>query len=192
MTEQVSALLDGELSDHECGAQIELLRQDAQCREAWATYNLIGDALRGHVGRGCAKAVSARLEAEPVVLCPGAMRRSRKGPAWTAVSVAASVAAVAFVAWTALPMMSQPAVQVAGGANVLPAVASAAPATTLAVARASASPLPLRSDRAAVSSSPVPTGPDVDNYLLAHQQYSPSNAIQGVAPYVRLVSDERR
>jgi len=31
----------------------------------------------------------------------------------------------------------------------------------------------------------------VENYLLAHQRFSPSNAMQGVAPYVRLVVEER-
>jgi sigma-E factor negative regulatory protein RseA len=29
----------------------------------------------------------------------------------------------------------------------------------------------------------------VNEYLMAHQEYSPSNAFQGVAPYVRTVSE---
>jgi hypothetical protein len=37
----------------------------------------------------------------------------------------------------------------------------------------------------------VPAGEVANNYLLAHQRYSPSNAMQGVASYVRTVSEER-
>jgi len=37
----------------------------------------------------------------------------------------------------------------------------------------------------------VPAGQVANDYLLAHQRYSPSNAMQGVAPYVRAVSEER-
>lgn len=38
---------------------------------------------------------------------------------------------------------------------------------------------------------PVPAGEGAKDYLLAHQRYSPSNAMQGVAPYVRTVAEER-
>ncbi len=37
----------------------------------------------------------------------------------------------------------------------------------------------------------VPAGEGAKDYLLAHQRYSPSNAMQGVAPYVRTVAEER-
>lgn len=36
----------------------------------------------------------------------------------------------------------------------------------------------------------VPESAGVQGYLLAHQRYSPSSAMQGVAPYVRLVTDD--
>ena len=32
----------------------------------------------------------------------------------------------------------------------------------------------------------------LNDYLIAHQEYSPSTAIQGVAPYVRTVADSQR
>jgi hypothetical protein len=35
------------------------------------------------------------------------------------------------------------------------------------------------------------TAAEVENYLLAHQPYSHTSTLQGVAPYVRTVSDER-
>jgi hypothetical protein len=37
----------------------------------------------------------------------------------------------------------------------------------------------------------VPAGEGAKDYLLAHQRYSPSNAMQGVAPYVRTVAEQR-
>ena len=37
---------------------------------------------------------------------------------------------------------------------------------------------------------PVPLPAATDDYLLAHQGYSPRNRLQGVAPYVRTVSGQ--
>jgi sigma-E factor negative regulatory protein RseA len=37
----------------------------------------------------------------------------------------------------------------------------------------------------------VPAGEGAKDYLLAHQRYSPSSAMQGVAPYVRTVAEQR-
>ena len=80
---------------------------------------------------------------------------------WIALSAAASIAAVAFVGWMALSGVQQDSVQVAA----MPA--------------------------AEVKQAAVPAGEVANDYLLAHQRYSPSNAMQGVAPYVRTVSEER-
>ena len=78
-----------------------------------------------------------------------------------ALSAAASVAAVAFVGWMALSAWQQEAPQLA--AIAVPEVKQAA----------------------------APAGEGAKDYLLAHQRYSPSNAMQGVAPYVRTVAEER-
>lgn len=40
----------------------------------------------------------------------------------------------------------------------------------------------------AIVATPAAVG--VENYLLAHQSYSPAGAMQGVAPYVRTVSEQ--
>lgn len=46
---------------------------------------------------------------------------------------------------------------------------------------------------AAAPAAPVapPLAVGVENYLLAHQGFSPAGAMQGVAPYMRTVADER-
>jgi len=82
-------------------------------------------------------------------------------------SAAASVAAVVFVAWTASPGWRAES-QLAGG----PDAATAAP------------PVPV-----ALVSSVAPV--EIENYLLAHQPYSHTSAMQGIAPYGRSVADER-
>jgi hypothetical protein len=82
-------------------------------------------------------------------------------------SAAASAAAVAFVVWTASPGWRSES-QLAGG----PAAATdATPAAATLV-------------------SSVPP-PEVENYLLAHQPYSHTSAMQGIATYVRSMPDVR-
>jgi sigma-E factor negative regulatory protein RseA len=176
MTERVSALMDGELSGDDAGREASLLRTDEQARRAWNTYHLIGDALRGDLHREYDHKIMARLAGEPVVLAPqprrpwqgGADQPIGRNRDWRlvryALSAAASVAGVALVVWTAAPVLTPPAeMQLAR--------------TTQPV------PRPVLRD--------VGTAKGVENYLLAHQSYSPSNAMQGVAPYVRLVSEQR-
>ena len=41
-----------------------------------------------------------------------------------------------------------------------------------------------------IAQVPAPSASEVQSYLLAHQRYSPSSAMQGVAPYVRLVATD--
>ena len=96
---------------------------------------------------------------------PTVLAPQRRGKAeklrWAALSLAASVAAAVFVGWVALSGTRPDAVQIA-----------AVPARAV---------LPVA----------APAGDAINDYLLAHQRYSPSNAMQGVAPYVRTVAEER-
>jgi sigma-E factor negative regulatory protein RseA len=168
MKEKLSALIDGELQSDSLHAHLGRLRADPELRGAWDTYHLIGDALRGQLGPGIAARVVARLREEPTVLAP---RPEKKSPSrrlgWYAMSAAASVAAVAFVVWTASPgWRAEP--QLAGGPETAAAVI-AAPVTLVS------------------SVPPV----EIENYLLAHRPYSHVSAMQGIAPYGRSVADER-
>ena len=166
MTEKLSAIIDGELGD-EIDAHITYLRSDPGLRAAWDTYHLIGDALRGHMCPAIAPRVISRLREEPTVLAP----RPRAGSTarrigWYGMYAAASAAAVAVVAWTAFP-----------GWHADPRLAAGAVATTAEI--------PAESVTVTLPAA------EVENYLLAHQPYSHVSAMQGVAPYVRSVSEER-
>ena len=165
MKSKISALMDGELEGREAQAALEALAREGEARETWRSYHVISDAMHETrlLSAGFAARVSASLAAEPTVLAP----RSRpilEQRRWQILSAAASIAAVGFVAMTFFSQEpAAPAPQLAGSA-------AAQQAETAQVAP-----------------------PDAANdYLLAHQGYSPRNSLQGVAPYVRTVSSEGR
>ena len=160
MKETLSAWIDSELSKEDVAALAPRLKRDAELRRSWDCYHLIGDALRGVEGADLCARVRARLDAEPTVLAPR-RRGGLEGVRWAALSVAASLAAVAFVAWMALSGPQQETLQIA------------------------AIPVP------EVRQVAVPAGDAAKDYLLAHQRYSPSSAMEGVASYVRTVAEER-
>lgn len=101
MTEQISALIDGELDQDQADAALRALNESASLREDWQRYALIGDCLRcERAGGDIAASVLARLADEPTVLAPTA----RRTPSWgqRALAMAATVTAVALVAWASL------------------------------------------------------------------------------------------
>lgn len=167
MNERISALMDGELDESELAQELVRLRSNAGLRRSWDTYHLIGDTLRGHLAPAVAPTVAQRLAGEPTVLAPQVRRGAHRGKiTHLAYSAAAGVAGIAFVAWLAVSGLTTDPQQAAAPATPgVPPIASAPAATPAAV--------------------------DVDNYLLAHQSFSPKGAMQGVAPYVRTVADER-
>lgn len=167
MKEDLSALIDDELRGEDLGPHLSRLKENAELRRAWDTYHLIGDALRGNLSTDVSGRVAARLADEPVVLAPRQRVMARGQLVRYAMAVAAGVAAVVLVAWTALPLM-RPELQLAADAPA--AVAPTAPA---------------------VEAEPRLAVNEIENYLLAHQPYSQSNAMQGPAPYVRTVAGER-
>lgn len=163
MKENLSAWMDDEASAEQARSLLPQVERNAELRADWDCYHLIGDVLRGTPGPDLCARIRARLDAEPTVLAP-ARRRKGERLARYALSLAAGVAAVMFVGWVALSGTEQGAPQVAA----VPALAHAQ------------------------QQSAAAAGAGANDYLLAHQRYSPSSAMQGVAPYVRTVADERR
>jgi sigma-E factor negative regulatory protein RseA len=166
MKERLSALIDEELGGAETEGCLERLGDDGEFRDTWRVYHLIGDTLRGHSGQGLPPSFAARLAAEPTVLAPRRAGRAGRRNTWYALSAAASVAAVALVGWMALPLFQPPA-----------QIASSQPVPTVAAV--------------AVPPAVVPAAQGVNDYLLAHQRFSPSSVMGGMAPYVRTVSEAR-
>jgi len=160
MKEQLSAMMDGALDDEAGERCVRRLKNDPELREAWDVYHLIGDALRGHTAPHVAGAVRARLAEEPTVLAPRRAGRSTRERLWVPLAAAASVAAVALVGWMSLPLFE-------GGPGAGPVAVNVAPPAAL-----------------------IPPAQGVGDYLLAHQRFSPSFALGGLAPYIRTVAEE--
>lgn len=158
MNEQISRLVDGELDASETDGVFALLKGDA-AMATWSCYHTIGDALRGEtaVTRSVGPGVSRQLAEEPTVLAPR-MRTVARPASW-AWAVAASLAAVAVVGWTAYSLID------------------ATPAGLAKVGEAGT--------MRAMQVRPPTVPPD---YLLAHQEYAPANALQSVGPYLRDVA----
>jgi len=166
MKEKLSAIIDGEV-EGDVHAELGRLRTDPELRAAWDVYHLIGDALRGHTSPEIAPRVISRLREEPTVLAPPRARSTATRIGRYGMYAAASLTAVAVVAWTAFP-----------GWHTESQLAGSPVATTAEI--------PVESLVVNLPAS------EVENYLLAHQPYSHVSAMQGVAPFVRGVSEERR
>src|ERR1700674_2006026 len=102
--EQVSAFLDGELPNAETELLLKRLTRDAELRESFGRFAMIGEALRGQgshiLAGGFASRVNLAIDGEPSQVAAHA-QESRVARWWrplAGVSVAAGVAAVAIVA----------------------------------------------------------------------------------------------
>lgn len=158
MTLEISQLMDGELDVSAAASLIARMRQDPALRQDWALYHLAGDSMRqaGFFSPGLAARIGERLVGEPTILAP--RRRVPERLKRFVLSAAASVAAVAVVAWVGLRG---------------PAEAPIAPVATAPVPATVPTTLPMQAR--------------INDYLLAHQEYSPSTTVHGVGSYARTV-----
>ncbi len=176
MNEKISALMDGELSPNEAARQIITMKTDKGQDRAWVIYHVLGDAMRKspQLSLDFTDKLSQMLAKEPTVLAPHA-RKSRT-PAY-AMPLAASLAAVSLVGVLSWQMtrVSQADVTIAQTptpAAIAQQVAIAQPSTAV-------------NKHDLVQFSRVVSNP----YLLAHQEFSPSYAMEGIPAYVRTVSE---
>jgi sigma-E factor negative regulatory protein RseA len=169
MNDKISALMDGELDEKSAAEMIDWLGRDGDALRVWRAYHLISDAMRdGYpLSDGFAARVAARLSAEPTLLAPARLQAEPRK--WLVLSAAASVAAVSLVGWLAFAPQRDAGPQMAQ-----------APAGTPVMR-----PMVDRKQPVIV---PLPSA--TNDYLLAHQGFSPRASLQGMAPYVRTVSDQ--
>jgi sigma-E factor negative regulatory protein RseA len=162
MKTRISALMDGELEDHETAETLRALHRSAELRSEWCDCQLIGAALRGERGLDLdvAARVMSALDLEPTVMAPAPQRMLH----WQrpVMALAASAAGVAVVAWLAL---------VQGADGGMPAgatgLASTRPGPVVAQSRST---------------------PRLQEYLVAHQAYAPGGTMVGGARNIRTVA----
>lgn len=112
MKDQISALIDDEISLHEAEYLYTALKAEGESRECWMTYHLIGDAMRGSptFKNDLRQRIMQQIDAEPAVLAPKnvkpALESAKTSRLW---SVAASMAAVMFVGMIVLQQQPQQA-----------------------------------------------------------------------------------
>ena len=169
--EHISAMMDSELDEAQLAQQLTRLRDEPELQECWDTFHLVGDVIRGErsLNHEICRSVCEKLAFEPTVLAP--RRPSPKRIRTYALSAAASVAAMALVGWLAFfdnPLVSPQ--------QIAKTPTQIAPSGT-----------PVSSPRL----PSVPSDGSMNEYLIAHQEYSPSTTIQGLAPYIRTVSSAR-
>jgi len=159
--------MDGEIDESEVTGQVRRMKEDPQLRAAWGTYHLIGDTLRGEkigLSQDFTGKLGARLAEEPTILAPRSRTPLQASARRFALPVAASLGGVALVAW--LAVFNNPFAPQKENLALNP------PAPSGVQTRLAANP----------------ASGEVNDYLLAHQQFSPSTTMQGVASYVRTVS----
>lgn len=199
--EQISAFMDGELHDSEHAAIIERLCRDEESRIRWQRYHLISDTLRNNLPTALdsrfTQSVMNALENEPIIFAPAALKhRATVKQKITGAAIAASVAAVAVIgvqtmnrpkdmapSLAEMPStdqyvrMEQPASRPAAFPNI------ASTATGVPALKASASNAPQDPQVTQI----YQYHPQLNKYLLNHNQHSLDSRVQGVMPYARIV-----
>lgn len=182
MSEQLSALMDGELTPDEMARQISALKNDSELNQTWSAYHVLGDALRKspQLSLDFTAKLARQLAEEPTVLAP--QRKSQLSTPRYAMPLAASVAAVSLVGVLAWQMVRVNQVDTT--------IALAAAPMQVAVTKPKVAPSPQM--LAARKTEAVQFAHVVSNsYLLAHQEFSPSYAMEGIPAYVRTVSEQQ-
>ncbi len=102
MKDALSALIDGELDEREMQALIREMRDDAEHKQCWERYHIIGDALRNNlpseINCSLADRVSKSILNEDLPLQEQPKpTHSRSTRPWAGFAMAASVATVAYL-----------------------------------------------------------------------------------------------
>lgn len=164
MKKEISALMDGELFEDEAESLLDRIKRDTDTHKDWAIYHLVGDVLRQPEHIHCD--LSAKIR-----------ERMRDEP-------------------TVLAPRSR-AVRQKMHTFALSAAASLAAVGVVAWMSLQISPEAapkMAMQRAALRPASVQIQPKSNDYLMAHQEFSPSIDMNGGASYIRTVfysSDEK-
>lgn len=165
MSNQISALMDGELDAVEADSLLIAIRKNQALRQNWDDYHLIGDVLRQSTvtSSDLADKIAACLKNEPTILAPHkSAPRKREYIAWSA---AASFAAVAIVALASLKFSAT-----SENHDALSAQSNSA-INTVATAQ---------------------SNPNLNEYLVAHQEFSPGTALLASANFEQATYTQRQ
>jgi sigma-E factor negative regulatory protein RseA len=180
---ELSALLDGELEDHEARHLLKQVIADGELRQTWQDYALIGDHLRQECPSApdLTASIMARVRDEAVVLAPRNLNLRSVKRHHPLLAMAASLAGVAVVGWLAVMDSQQSSGPGAQLAAVPPAPTFAQP-----VARQAG----VHEPQLAVLPPTMNAG-DLSEYLLAHHAQASTFRLGDNTEHVRTVSMNR-
>ena len=178
--EQLSALVDGE---HDNDHVLDKLIDSEEMKQSWSNYHLIGDCLRDNlpnqISNQISQNVSQALKQEPTVLAP--VKKPFNFKPLAGFAIAASVAMVAVFTIQTDNDVTSPALNSS-------TIATISPAQTESFNFAQPQALP-----AAVTHSDTPesiANERLNDYLLNHNEYRSNAGMNGIMPYVRMVTIE--
>lgn len=158
MKQNISMLMDGELSGDEAEVLLGKMKRDPKSKQDWLSYHLIGDALRQP--DYIPNDISASFF-ERLQAEPTVLAPHKKRNSKAnvfAMSAVASIMAMAFLSWISVQIDTVPVQQQA-----------------------------LQQSNA-LRSSGLPVNEGMNDYLLAHQEFSPATDMRGAASYIRTVA----
>lgn len=158
MKQKISILMDGELTAEETELLLDKIKQHPGARQDWQDFHLIGDALRQP--DFVHKDISASIF-ERLKNEPTVLAPHSKRnskASYFAMSAVASIMAIAFLSWLSVQIDAVPLHQQALQAKI------------------------------DTSQPNLPVNEKINDYLLAHQEFSPSTDMRGAASFIRTVS----
>ena len=180
--ENLSAFVDGETELDQ--SELKQLATDEELKSRWSRYHLIREAMTQQthipVADDWMATLHDKLDAEPTVLAPTMNKPSRLQKVYKQVAglaVAATVAAVAIVTLQNGQIIPEQSVTLA---KVAP-ITTAKQTNAFSNVSARTGTTQRKLDREATSK--------LSSYIVNHYEYSMSNKLQGMIPYMRIVSE---
>ena len=183
--EQLSILVDDELADHD--AVIERVAADPELKARWSRYHLMRDVITGHMPEqpvgDIASRVSRALEQEPAIFAPVHKRKRAKKQLPFIMKQVGGLAIAATVSAVAVLTVQQTQDETSTTPTEIAAVQ---PQT-----QPQLQSQPTAQVRYVTDTSGLDTAVQskLSGYLVNHNEYSVTGNMQGVLPYMRIVSE---
>ena len=158
MRKRISELMDGELFEDDAESLLVHVKKDSEIHKDWGIYHLIGDVLRQPEYIPCDLSAKVRIRLKDE---PTVLVPRGRAVRQKILTFALSAAA----SLAAVGVVAWMTLQISPEA-----------APQLALQERAMRPVNMQIQ------------PDTNDYLLAHQEFSPSTDINGGAPYIRTVS----
>ncbi len=183
--EQLSILVDDELVEHD--SVLDQVTTDPQLQARWSRYHLMRDVITGHMPEqplgDIAGRVSLALEKEPAILAPVHKRKRARKPLPFILKQAGGLAIAATVSAVAVLTVQHTQDETS---NTATKIAAVQPATQPQTPSQSSSQVRYVTDTSGLDTA---VQSKLSGYLVNHNEYSVTGNMQGVLPYMRIVSE---